>query len=255
MSTREAVLRGAGGLHHRRAGRDREDHRRDAITLLANADGSDEPRRGAARFDPWRLRHVDRREHRARQRSSGIGRPRAQALLRPEGEEPVTWRGCRKRSTGSAPPSSITWSLARRRRRAGRHRSRRGARRRRPRAWRTSRPGTAVRPETRFQIGSISKSFSGDRRAAGGGSRPAGSARVRERDPAVAGAARAVRPDHAAPPDAAHRRPGDRCGGCARPARRRALAAARACRRPPRRGSGSGTRTTAWKIVGACWSM
>ena len=86
--------------------------------------------------------------------------------------------------------------------------------------------GTPVRPETRFQIGSISKSFAGIvalQEADAGPPRPA---RERERDPAVARPARAVRPDHAAPPDAAHGGSRGRRGG--RPdAGRRALAAAR----------------------------
>ena len=39
-----------------------------AVAVLAHADGSHEPDRGAARVDPRRLRHDDQREHRPRQR-------------------------------------------------------------------------------------------------------------------------------------------------------------------------------------------
>ncbi len=88
--------------------------------------------------------------------------------------------------------------------------------------------GAPVRPETRFMIGSISKSFAAivvlQEVEAG---RP-GSAHLRQRAAAVAGAAGAVRSDHAAPPADAHERPGRRYGGRPDRPRRRDPAAERA---------------------------
>ena len=73
-----------------------------AIAVLADADGPHEPRRGAARIDPRRSRHADRREHRARQRLARVRRARAGALLRLSG-----------RSHGAPTPRRAgSWSLA-----------------------------------------------------------------------------------------------------------------------------------------------
>ena len=115
----------------------------------------------------------------------------------------------------------------------------------------TSPRGTPVRPETRFQIGSISKSFAG---IVAMQEVEAGRLDLhveRERDPALARAARAVRPDHPAPPDAAHGRARDRHRGGADAARARSwLLRGLPPTTPP--GERFWYSNDGWKIVGAC---
>ena len=84
------------------------------------------------------------------------------------------------------------------------------ARRRSSAASPTSRRARAVRPETRFQIGSISKSFAALCVLQEEAKRDARPRRVGQRDPAVARAARAVRADHAASSADPHQRAADR---------------------------------------------
>ena len=146
-ASRQAVLRRARRFHHRRAGRRREDHRRGRDHLLAHADGPDEPGRGAARLDPRRLRHADRREHRPRLRLAGVGRARAEALLRIAERSVAGLEG--RRSNGSALGRASPRGLAQRRPRARGHRSRRGPRRRRAAGSPTSPP---ARPSARDAV-------------------------------------------------------------------------------------------------------
>ena len=172
--------------------------------------GPTEPGRGAARLDPRRLRHADRREHRARLRLAGLGRARA----RSSSSGSARGRGSRRRSTGSALALEHHLDGVARRRRwrsrspTARRSSASSCRGLADVAARHARPPRDAVPD-RLDLEVVRR----DRRAPGGGGGPPRPARVGQRDPAVARAPGAVRPDHDAPPDDPHGRPARRHGG------------------------------------------
>src|SRR5207247_1126873 len=143
-------------LHHERPGRRREDHRRLGDRVLADADGPDGSRGRRAGVDPGRPRHGDHGEHRARLGLAGVRRARAQALLR-LGPSGVTGLEEAFERIGAATEELLPrthapgLALAVTDREATLGAVVRG--------FADVAAGRAIGPDTRFQIGSISKSF------------------------------------------------------------------------------------------------
>ena len=156
---RQAVLRRAGRLHHRRPGRGGEDHRRGRHHLLAHADGTDEPGGGPARV-----------------RSAATSPPRSartSCTAATRRSRPRASSSCSSARSGARPMPGLSEAFERigaalehhlppeprGRHRARRHRPRGDPRASRCAGFADAASGQPVRPETRFEIGSISKSF------------------------------------------------------------------------------------------------